>query len=376
MFNTSMGFQQNNGGATRGKPPAPPSRVLLIRSADLFGENLTQALDSVTSGLGDLPCFSQESKGISFVQFPSVDVASHVMEMINQGSIQTANGRPISAEFSLRAEVQDRKRPLDDGTMPAVKRERMVDDSAPSKVICVKTDQSEDDLLNMLSVTGCSVVNTLLVGGKNMVFVEFASFDESASVLNYVCGSGLQSKTGYNIDAMYSNRQQIVKSARPQSGGQQGTGFSQGGGGGGQVNQLTGSVNPLLSNATQQRRPRDEGPANRVILISLRAVSSAPTPTVDNLLPPFSYCGMIEKMIVFSKEPGQCQALVQYMNQEYAQLAVQKYHGTTLGSYNIQVRYSDRPELEVQKNSSMMRDFLNPWLPQFEGKPPQQQQQR
>jgi len=353
-------------------PPAAPSCVLLIRSQELFEDNLVNALHSVTTGLGDLPVFSQESKGISFVEFPSLDVATQVMDLINQGGIQTSSGRPMTAEYSTRTEVQQRKRPLDDGLMPE-KRQRVQDESPPSKVICVKTDQTEEELVNMLSVTCGNIVNTLLVSGKNMVFCEFSSFEESANALSYVQGSGLQSRSGYNIDAMYSTRQQIVKTSRQPTGAppmqnqpltlQGNTGIQTQH----QVNQLTGQVNPLLSAPTlQNKKPRDDGPANRVILIGLRAVTNAPTPTVENLLPPFSYCGVIEKMIVFSKGVGQCQALVQYTNQEYAALALQKYHNSTLGSYNIMVRYSDRPELEVAKNSCMMRDFTNPWLPEFE----------
>lgn len=369
-----MNFNNNNNNQMRKQnSQAPPSCVLLIRSQELFEDNLVNALHSVTTGLGDLPVYSQENKGISFVEFPSLDVATQVMDLINQGGIQVSSGRPMTAEYSTRTEVQQRKRPLDDGSMPE-KRPRVQDESPPSRVICVKTDQTEDELSSMLSVTGGNIVNTLLVAGKNMVFIEFSSFEESANALNYVQGTGLQSKSGYNIDAMYSTRQQIVKVSRQTTGApqmQQNLHHSHSGNQGiqtnHQVNQLTGQINPLLSApTTQDRKTRDEGPANRVILIGLRAITNAPTPTVENLLPPFSYCGVIEKMIVFSKGAGQCQALVQYTNQEYAALALQKYHNATLGSYNIMVRYSDRPELEVSKNSSMMRDFTNPWLPEFD----------
>jgi len=219
-------------------------------------------------------------------------------------------------------------------------------------VICVKTDQSEAEVQQLLIPLGMDLLDTLYVNGKNMVFVEFKNIQESTAALNYITKSQIVTPSGYNVDAMYSLRKQITKTPRV--------------GGGNQQPQM-GGVPMGTATAIEMKQPSAQDcPPNRVLLIHLKAVQATTPPTVDNLMLPFSHCGMIEKMIVFHKQStaGMCQALIQYSTIEYAEFAMQKYQNQQMGAYRLTIHFSDRPELEIARNNSRMRDFLNPWLPE------------
>jgi len=330
-----------------------PSRVLLIRCHDVPGEMLLDSLLQYTVGMGELPMFCQPSKGIAFVQFPSAECASQILELINSGSIAFPTARSVTAEFSTRTEVNTRKRPGDDVLESMNKRAPTVhatskSDIAPSMVICVKTDQSEAEALQLFNPLGLEITDSLFVLGKNMVFVEFKNIPEATTALQFIQKSQITTATGYNVDAMYSLRKQITKENKI-------VGVSL------PPTAATTVSNPMMA----ETKPKNlDCPPNRVLLVSLKAMMSTGPPTVDNLMVPFSHCGMIEKMIVFNKQNSVCQALIQYSSIEYAEVAMQRYQGQQMGAYKLTIHFSERPELDIVQNNSRMRDFMNPWLPE------------
>jgi len=333
--------------------PAPPSKVLFINSHDADEPTIQSTLTQFGEGR-PLAIFMMESKGQCFVEFPSIMHASQALEYIITGGLETHGGKILTAQFSNRQEVTpatqtNRKRPMDQ-QQPSInsdyanyspsKRPMFNRDSErqmipPSPVLCVKTDITEMELLDFLMPTGFRPVDTLLLSNKNTIFVQYSTIDESTAVLNFIQEAGFLSVNGYHMDVAYSTRQCIEKKNRPD--------YS--------VDQIgvEHSDNPT-----------------KVILISLRAVTPTVTPTVDNVMVPFSRCGIVERIVVFSKKPDHCQALVQYASAEFAQLAVEKYTGTTLGSYQLHVKFSDRSEIDVQRNCDRSRDFTNPWLSEWQ----------
>lgn len=242
---------------------------------------------------------------------------------------------------------------MEDGMDSLTKRPPMAspvgktDVVAPSAVLCVKTDQSEVEVQQLLAPLGMDIMDTLFVLGKNMVFVEFKNVQESTTALNYITKSQIVTPSGYNVDAMYSLRKQITKTPRADGG----------------IQQLGGNIGNAT--AVEMKLRNQDCPPNRVLLVHLKAVQTTSPPTVDNLMLPFSHFGMIEKMIVFHKQgAAMCQALIQYSTIEYAEFAMQKYQNQQMGAYRLTIHFSERPELEVAQNNSRMRDFLNPWLPE------------
>jgi hypothetical protein len=125
-----------------------------------------------------------------FINSSNWEAHSALLELINSGSISFPTTRSVTAEYSTRTEVNTRKRPMEDTIETVSKRAPMaspigkVNDIAPSAVICVKTDQSESEVIQLFNPLGLDLVDTLFVLGKNMVFVEFKNIQESTTALN------------------------------------------------------------------------------------------------------------------------------------------------------------------------------------------------
>eukprot|EP00397_Hematodinium_sp_SG-2012_P042522 GEMP01047055.1.p1 GENE.GEMP01047055.1~~GEMP01047055.1.p1 ORF type:complete len:395 (+),score=55.25 GEMP01047055.1:93-1277(+) len=360
----------------------PPCKVLLIRSFDAPEHYLQRTLVSIAQAhnpmVTELPMFQQLEKGITFVQFPSIECAGQAMEYINQGTMQTPMGKNIHSEFSSRAEVVSRKRPVPPCQFlsfdaPAAKRLDARDCcSTLSPVLCVKTDMTEDELRSFMVPCQAMLIDVLYVHNKNMTFLEFANVDDSTRALLYINSSGYVSPNGVQIDAMYSNRMKIERSdvRRPEvvepsrcNEFQSQTVIHRNAYSHFNQNQR-GSTDNIPHQVELPPTEQGELAPNRIVIVTLRTSQQIMPPTVDYLMVPFSHCGIVEKILVFSKSTEYCQALVQYATIDFARLAMERFQGLILGDYQLEIHFSDRNNLDVAKNSDRARDFTNPWLPE------------
>eukprot|EP00397_Hematodinium_sp_SG-2012_P045384 GEMP01050954.1.p1 GENE.GEMP01050954.1~~GEMP01050954.1.p1 ORF type:complete len:380 (+),score=87.80 GEMP01050954.1:64-1203(+) len=368
----------------------PPSCVLCIKTHDMQENELRENL-APFADYRDVPIFIQAKKLLAFVQFPSLDQATQCLEFLNGGSLVTAQDKTVTAEYSNRQEVTVRgasdnrqqsgslgslkpittgmnKRPRDDfhttSAPPFVaKRPNLMSrttngpingNEPPSPVLCVKSDLSENELINLLQSLGghegfSSPVDIMSIAGKTMSFVQYQDVRQSSAALKHMNENQYQTPSGLVMAATFSKRHSIQRDVnreqqhQPQ---QQHVGF-------------------VTGDAPGPKGPKKpEAPPSKVVIVTLRPVRQQQFQlTLDNILLPFSRFGMVQKIILFSKkDTTDLQALVQYDNLQFAQLARERMDNQIVDSFRVMVRFSERPELNIEHNGERMRDYSNPWL--------------
>eukprot|EP00397_Hematodinium_sp_SG-2012_P047447 GEMP01053979.1.p1 GENE.GEMP01053979.1~~GEMP01053979.1.p1 ORF type:complete len:354 (+),score=93.67 GEMP01053979.1:105-1166(+) len=339
----------------------PPSLVLCMKIHDMDENELLNALHPY-GGL-DLPIFVQRKKQLAFVQFPSLDAARHCLNFVKNGELVTQQGKAVCAEFSSRKEVtvegnvdrqQGTKRPRDSHPMvhdSTLKKSNTLHNGSglqmgggggggneeASPVLCVKADLEEAELLrfvNNLSPRLPRPVDILWMHQKNMAFVQYTDVRQSTMILNHFKQNDYRSPSGHAISAAYSKRQSIERTDRKPQGDE------------------------------SQANARPEAPPSKVIMATLRPHSKEHVRlTVEDVLYPFMRFGIVNKIVTFGKkDKSDVQVLVQYENQQFAQLARERMNNTIIGNFRAYVRFSDNEELEIQNNNDRSRDFTNPWL--------------
>lgn len=369
--------QQQVGGQVR-----IPTHVLAIKCHELTEQALRAHLGQFQNFSDNYPVFIQASKQIAFVQFPSVEASQLAHDYINSGAISVPSGRQVTAQYSNRASVtMGNQRPDANtaGMMPlaGIKREHSTmmsgmlggmgplgqigsfeapmlanspNNNEPSPVLCIKTDISEEDMHRFLNELHTShglpaPVEIMRLNSKNMCFVQYDNLLDAKLILEHFQTSQYHTETNTLMAATYSKRRRIERPANK-------TGTSAGGADTAGVTSGGGPTKP-------------EAEPSKVLIVSLRPNSGKTFAlTADNFLVPFSKFGMVQKVVVFNNTADSeiLRALIQYSMIEYANLAREKMDGATMGEFRLMVRYSERPELEVTRNSQKMRDFSNPWL--------------
>lgn len=371
--------QQQVGGQVR-----IPTHVLAIKCHELTEQALRAHLGQFQNFSDNYPLFIQNSKQIAFVQFPSVEASQLAHDYINSGAISVPSGRQVTAQYSNRASVTMGNNRSDGNTagmmtgLSGLKRDHSTmmssgllgtgigplgqigsfespmlaqsnnHNSEPSPVLCIKTDISEEDMHRFLNELHTShglpaPVEIMRLNSKNMCFVQYDNLLDAKLILEHFQTSQYHTETNTLMAATYSKRRRIERPANR-------TGTTQ---------------NSDTAGVTHSGGNKPEAEPSKVLIVSLRPNSGKSFAlTADNFLVPFSKFGMVQKVVVFNNTADSeiLRALVQYSMIEYANLAREKMDGQSMGEFRLMVRYSERSELEVTRNSQKMRDFSNPWL--------------
>lgn len=352
-----------------------PSCVLVVKTHGMPQRDLQRQLGPLTRNQ-DLPMYTQKKLAITFVQLPSIAVAARCMDFLNSGTVVTSSGRQVSAEFSDRKEVttgvsnntsslkRNGPNAYETGS-PGNKRQRAdreygrpvqqeyfgnggnrgnntinapVDDTPPSPVLCLKSDLTEREMIELLQSLSTqhgvpSPVDILYIQGRKMAFVQYQGIRQSTRAKRLL--------NDQNEIAEFSKRQTIQRDSK--------------------------SRKPQSEEDIQQNGPRKpESPDSKVVLVTLRPIrqiAANDKVMVDQLLVPCSRFGVVHKIITFrKKDSNEVQALVQYESLEFAQLARERLDNSVLDNFRLMVRFSDREELSVEKNDDRTRDYTNPLL--------------
>jgi len=357
----------------------PPSPVLCIKTFGMEPAELLDHLYPFAAENGDMPLFPVNDKQLAFVQFPSMKESTECMAYINSGSIIAYNGKALTAEYSSRQQVSMptngtyntmmqrpmmmmqymggnmggkgggmgmMKRPLTTPIMNVTPKRVNIefDPSAVSPVICLKTDLSEDELFVWLEQVSTEQqlpppIDVFVLAAKKMAFVQYSDTHQSAQALEHINSQQYETPSGLEMSAAYSRRQVIQR----------------------EVSETGEQIEPRVKKPEAEPSP--------VLIVNLRPITKVSNFSIstEDLLAPFSHMGLVAKIIIFSKRDTSdvqtLQALVQYTELRFAQLARERMDNQVLGPFGCMVRYSERPELTVESNSERTRDYQNPWLP-------------
>jgi len=227
-----------------------------------------------------------------------------------------------------------------------------------SPVLCIKGDLAEEEMLVFLQELAQNndlplPIDLMRVNGKNMCFVQYSTILDAKSVLNHFSKNEYQTASNTVMLAAFSKRRTIERTAKS----------------GQSIINHAGD----MGTSTTPSVAKKEADPSKVLIISLKPHGGQHySLTAENILVPFSRYGMVQKVVVFTKKDKgsevlgmdreMLQALVQYSTIEYAQLARERMDGQDVGEFRLMVRYSERAEIDVQRNCEKMRDFSNPWL--------------
>lgn len=232
-----------------------------------------------------------------------------------------------------------------------------------SPVLCIKGDLAEEEMLVFLQELAQNnelplPIDLMRVNGKNMCFVQYSSVQDAKNVLDHFSKNEYQTASNTVMMAAFSKRRSIERTAKS----------------GQSIINHAGDMGTINSGSHTPSVAKKEADPSKVLIISLKAHGGQHySLTAENILVPFSRYGMVQKVVVFTKkdkntseilgvEREMLQALVQYSTIEYAQLARERMDGQDVGEFRLMVRYSERAEIDVQRNCEKMRDFSNPWL--------------
>ncbi|KAL4190214.1 hypothetical protein AMTRI_Chr07g74640 [Amborella trichopoda] len=209
----------------------------------------------------------------------------------------------------------------------------------PSKVIHVRNvghEISENDLLQLVQPFGV-VDKRVMLRAKNQALLQMHDIPSAVNALQYY--TNVQpSVRGRNVYMQFSSHQELTT---PDQNGQ-------------------GS-----KDGDQDSQP------NRILLVTIHHLLYPIT--VEVLHQVFSPHGFVEKIVTFQKAAG-FQALIQYQACQSAVQARNTLQGRNIydGCCQLDIQFSNLPELQVHFNNERSRDFTNPSLPnEQKGRPSQ-----
>ncbi|CAN6463389.1 unnamed protein product [Victoria cruziana] len=206
---------------------------------------------------------------------------------------------------------------------------KLIKMTEPSKVLHVRNvghEISEHDLLQLVQPFGV-VTKFVILRAKNQALLQMHDVASAVSALQYYT-SVQPSIRGRNVYIQFSSHQELT----------------------------TADPSSQSKNADQDSQP------NRILLVTIHHLLYPIT--VEVLHQVFSPHGFVEKIVTFQKTAG-FQALVQYQSRQSAIQARNTLQGRNIydGCCQLDIQFSNLPELQVNYNNERSRDFTNPSLP-------------
>ncbi|SBT79843.1 polypyrimidine tract binding protein, putative [Plasmodium malariae] len=137
-------------------------------------------------------------------------------------------------------------------------------------------------------------------------------------------------------------------------------------------NNNSGNQKDVIDAVDKKNIKYNKNECSKVILVSV--VNIHYPVDIELIYYLFSKCGVVEKIITFSRNPVVYQALVQFKNIETAKEAIKSLHNRNIydGCNTIQIQYSFLKELVVKANNSSSWDYTissvqkNKYIPNFQ----------
>lgn len=199
----------------------------------------------------------------------------------------------------------------------------------PSPVLCIKGDVTEQEFYDMVNSFPRRLPRPVETCWRQTVsFLQYENANESQTVLEYLENNHYASSlTGKPFVCAFSLRKCIDK--------------------------------------TEYDGPKvDEGVPNKVIMAIFRPqTSDRIILKVEDVIYSFMLYGMVERIVTFNKRDNtDMQVLVQYSDLKYAILAHEKMNNTFVDTFRVYIKYSQNPEINIDRNTDRTRNFTNPWL--------------